>query len=211
MVRWWPATDVPDGAAPDLRAAVHPSRRRLEHVLRDPADQESWTFLAHTYDEMSGEWSQWADDQHLYVSPLRAGLDRARRADWVLEVGCGTGQAGPVLDRFTAFTVCTDVNLSMLAAAPRTDRRLYLAADVRRMPFVSASVPLLVGLNAVPHIGEFRRLVAESGQLLWCSSFGPGTPLYVTVDELISLMGDGWDADAGHAGHGEWVLLTRKE
>ncbi|HET9518252.1 MAG TPA: methyltransferase domain-containing protein [Actinoplanes sp.] len=209
MVRWWPATDVPEGTAPDLRAATHRSRRSLHALLHNPADRQAWDALAATYDEMAADWSQWADHQDHYLSPLRAGLAKARPAEWVLEVGCGTGQAAPVLGQLTGLAVSTDVNLSMVAAAARTGNQSYVVADVRQLPFATGSVPLLVGLNAVPHGGEFNRVVAASGQLLWCSSFGAGTPLYLTAQQLLTLLGAGWTAEAGHAGHGEWVLLSR--
>jgi hypothetical protein len=53
-------------------------------------------------------------------------------------------------------------------------------------------------------------VLAPGGQLLWCTSFGAGTPLYVDPDRLCELFGDGWHGEAGRAGHGEWLLLTRE-
>ena len=66
-----------------------------------------------------------------------------------------------------------------------------------------------VGLNAVPHVREFERVIAPSGQLLWCTSFAAGTPLYVDPERLRQLFGPGWHGEAGRAGHGDWMLLSR--
>jgi ubiquinone/menaquinone biosynthesis C-methylase UbiE len=126
-----------------------------------------------------------------------------------LEVGCGTGEATVPLAGHTPLVVSTDVNLEMISRALRPPNARFVLADVRSLPLRDDSVPLLVGLNAVPHIKEFNRVVASGGQLLWCTSFGPGTPLYVEPERLLHLLGPGWVGEAGHAGHGEWMVFSR--
>jgi len=209
-IRWHDDADPADGDAPDLSAASHASRAALERVLADPHDDSSWEFLAETYDEMSDDWTEWVQDQLWYAAPVATGLVHTHPTRLAVEVSCGTGQATAVLDRLCPAVLATDVNLSMLEGAPALPSTRYLAADVRRLPFRTRSLPLLVGLNAVPHVPEFKRVLAADGQLLWCTSFGAGTPLYVEPDRLCELFGDEWHAEAGRAGHGEWLLLTRE-
>jgi SAM-dependent methyltransferase len=208
-LHWHPPTDVPTEPPFEMNAPTHRSRVALERVLAHPDDDGAWGFLAHTYDEMAAEWPEWATSQHWYNSPVRSGLSHAKPVPWALEVGCGTGQATAPLTGFTRRIVATDVNQSMLALAPRLPEVGYVVCDVRALPVPDRSVPLLVGLNAIPHIREFTRVIAVGGQLLWCTSFSAGTPLYVEPERLLELLGPGWRGEAGRAGHGDWALLSR--
>jgi SAM-dependent methyltransferase len=209
-LHWHAPEDLPTEESPDLHAATHASRVALKRVLADPDDEDAWDFLAATYAQMAPEWPEWAESQrHWYDSPVRFGLRRARSVPWAFEVGCGTGEATAALTRHTDRVVATDVNEAMITLAPRLPGVEYVANDVRALALHNASVPLLVGLNAVPHIKEFTRVISPDGQLLWCTSFGPGTPLYVEPEHLLQLFGDGWVGEAGRAGHGEWMLLSR--
>jgi ubiquinone/menaquinone biosynthesis C-methylase UbiE len=160
---------------------------------------------------MSAGWTQWAQSQHWYNSPVRQGLRQARPAPWALEVSCGTGQATAPLTGFASRVYALDINESMLDLAPRLPEVCYLVGDVHSLPIRTGAVPLLVGLNAVPHVREFDRVLSADGQLLWCTSFGPGTPLYVDPDRLLGLFGPGWRGEAGRAGHGDWLLLSRTQ
>lgn len=208
-IRWHDDGEPADASPPDLAASSHASRAALERILTDPHDDSAWGFLAETYDEMSAEWTVWAREQPWYAAPVATGLIHAQPTRLAVEVGCGTGQATTILDGLCPKVIATDINVSMLDGAPALPDTRYVAADVRRLPFRQGSVPLLVGLNAVPHVPEFQRVVAPGGQLLWCTSFGAGTPLYVGPDRLGELFGPGWRGDAGRSGHGEWLLLTR--
>src|SRR5690606_18587708 len=120
-----------------------------------------------------------------------------------------TGEATVPLAGHAPLVIATDVNVAMVSRAVRPANARFLVADVRSLPLRDRSVPLLVGLNAVPHIKEFNRVIAPGGQLLWCTSFGPGTPLYVEPERLCRLLGPAWGGEAGQAGHGEWMVLSR--
>jgi ubiquinone/menaquinone biosynthesis C-methylase UbiE len=209
-LHWHPTTHHPVGPAPDLSASTHRSRAALERVLRDPHDDAAWQQLAEYYENAAEGWDEWTDTQPLYAAPIEAGLIHAKQPDLAVEVSCGSGQATPLLDGYASRVVATDTSASMLADAPRDLRRTrYAIVDVRRMPFRSGSVQLLAGLNAVPHVPELARVLAPTGQLLWCTSFGANTPLYVEPERFADLFGPGWRGEAGRAGHGEWLLLTR--
>jgi ubiquinone/menaquinone biosynthesis C-methylase UbiE len=205
---WHRAVDRPDTPAPQLNASTHHSRAALERVLANPEDDAAFEALAEIYDEMAPEWTEWVQTQHWYAASVAAGLAHAQPVPWIVEIGCGTGQATRLLSGVGAMVVATDVNSSMLFGAPALARTRYVQADVRHLPFTTGSVPLLVGLNGVPHIPEFRRVVAPGGQILWCTSFAEGTPLYVSPDRFADMLGPEWTAEAGHAGHGDWVLAV---
>jgi len=210
-LHWHPPTHAPSEPPPDLHAGTHRSRRALERVLRDPHDESAWDELADFYDDNAEDWDEWVATQPYYIAPVEAGLVHAKPAEVVLEVSCGSGQATGLLDAYAPLVLATDTSMAMLADAPRALRRTrYAEVDVRHLPVRTGAVRLLVGLNAVPPIAEFVRVLAPAGQLLWCTSFGAGTPLYVEPDRFVALFGAGWRAEAGRAGHGEWLLLTRE-
>lgn len=207
--RWFPPVEPPDQPPPALAGARHPSRLALERLLTDNDDLQAWADLRASYDDMAAEWTEWSNSQPGYAASVREGLSHARPADWIVEVGCGTGEATEVLAQSGARVVATDVNEAMLRRSPRLPHTCYVLADVHRLPFPDASVRLLVGLNAVPDLEEFRRVLAPSGQILWCSSFRELTPLYVAPQRFVELLGPDWTGVAGHAGHGDWVLAER--
>ncbi len=210
-LHWHAPTDVPTQAPPDLAGPSHASRHALERVLADPEDESAWEFLALSYAGMAAEWPEWSRSQERwYTAPVRAGLSQARPAPWALEVSCGTGEATTLVAAHARRVLATDVNESMVRLAPPQPRVTRVVSDVRRLPVADATVSLLVGLNAVPHIKEFNRVIAMGGQLLWCTSFGQGTPLHVEPERLLQLLGDAWSGEAGHAGHGDWMLSTRE-
>jgi SAM-dependent methyltransferase len=209
--RWHNAVERPDAPAPQLNASTHRSRIALERVLADPDDAEAYKALAVAYDEMAPEWTEWVQTQPWYATPVAVGMGHARPVPWLLEVGCGTGQATAVLSGVGPAVVATDVNASMLHGAPPLARTHYVLADVRRLPFATGRVPLIVSLNGVPHVPEFRRVIAPGGQILWCTSFGDGTPLYVPPDRFADMLGPAWTVEAGQAGHGDWLLATAPE
>lgn len=208
-VRWHPPVDVPADPPPALGAARHRSRIALERLLLAPADEAAWDDLAMVYDQQAADWDEWAAAQPTYLAPVAAGLARVGPAAWAVEVACGSGQATPLLAAAADRVVATDVSLAMVRDAPPLPRTSYAVADVRRLPFATGSVPLLLALNAVPHAAEFDRVLSPGGRLLWCSSFGPETPLYVSPERFLTMLGPPWRADAGRAGHGEWLLLSR--
>ncbi|PJE96309.1 hypothetical protein CUT44_17395 [Streptomyces carminius] len=193
---------------PDLKADVHPSRRFQERLLRNPEDHEAWLGLQLSYERMAGEWRSWTDEQYGYDLPVREGLRRARPARWAVEICCGTGEATAAVAEAVPTVVACDLNPEMIRRRVEVPGVCWMVADVRALPLATARVPLVVSLNGVFNPSEIARVVEPGGQLLWCTSFRSGTPLYVLPDRMRRLLGSGWAVEGGHAGHGEWTLFT---
>jgi SAM-dependent methyltransferase len=193
---------------PDLKADVHPSRRFQERLLKDPSDTEAWQGLRTSYAGMADEWREWTDGQPGYARPVAEGLTQARPAPWAVEICCGTGEATPEVAAATGRVVACDLNLAMLAHRVEVPGATWIAADVRSLPFGTGTVPLLVSLNGVFVPTEIARVVRPGGQVLWCTSFRSGTPLYVPPRRIRELLGPGWTARGDTAGFGEWTLFT---
>lgn len=204
---------APSAPAPDLAADHHPSRRLLEYVIEQPGAQDAWEELVGIYDRQADTWTEWAETVPDYVAPVAEGLRACPPVPWAVEVCCGTGQATPLLAAFAPFVAALDASVAMLAegiGGPDPVAGTHpVAADVRALPFRDGSVPLLAALNGVPCVREFDRVLASDGRLLWCTSFGAGTPLYVEPQRLADLFGPGWTGVTGRAGNGEWTVLYR--
>jgi SAM-dependent methyltransferase len=180
-----------------------------ERLLEDPEDVNAWQGLQESYAHMSDGWQEWTHQQPGYDAPVRAGLRTCQPAPWALEICCGTGEATAGITEAVTRVISCDVNESMLRQRPGTlSHVLWMQADVRALPFPDRSVPLVVSLNGVFNPGELRRVILNGGQLLWCTSFSDGTPLYVPPDDVVRLLGPGWSAVRGSTGIGEWTLLT---
>ncbi|HEX5569278.1 MAG TPA: methyltransferase domain-containing protein [Streptomyces sp.] len=210
MEKTLPPQDLgpPDADPPDLGADVHPSRRFQERLLRNPGDQEAWRGLRASYDRMAEGWREWTDDQRGYGLAVREGLRRARPARWAVEICCGTGEATAAVADAVPVVVACDLSLPMLRRRVDVPGVHWVAADMRSLPLRSAEVPLVVSLNGVFSPPELVRVIRPGGQLLWCTSFRSGTPLYVPPERMHRLLGEGWTAEGGHAAHGEWTLFT---
>ncbi|WP_344633303.1 class I SAM-dependent methyltransferase [Streptomyces glaucosporus] len=193
---------------PDLKADDHPSRRYQERLLRDPGDHEAWQGLRRSYDRMAEDWREWTEDQHGYDLAVCEGLRRVRPAEWAVEICCGTGEATAAIAGAVPAVVACDLSLEMLRRRVDVPGVRWVAADVRSLPLGTGRVPLVVSLNGVFHPTEIVRVIRPGGQLLWCTSFRSGTPLYVPPERMHRLLGEGWTAEGGHAGHGEWTLFT---
>jgi SAM-dependent methyltransferase len=197
-----------NGEPPDLKADTHPSRRFQDRILNDPGDEEAWEGLHVSYAEMAETWREWSDAQYGYALPVRMGLRQAARADWAVEICCGTGEATGLIASVVPHLIACDLNLAMLTHRVEVPGVLWLAASVRQLPLGTGTVPLIVSLNGVFNPTEIARVIKPGGQLLWCTSFGRGTPLYVSPDHIHGLLGEAWTAKGERAGHGEWTLFT---
>ena len=206
-LRWLPTGPPPTAPRPGLAGAAHESRLLLDAML--DGDASALLPLRAVYDGQAADWTAWCADQPDYLLPLTDALDRLDPSDdgWVLEVSAGTGQATAVLSRRFARVLATDPSLAMIEelAATAGSNVAAVVAESEHLPLPARSVSLVVGLNAVPDLAEFRRVLRPGGAVLWVSSFGEETPLYIPPAELaVEWVGP---AVAATAGHGDWLML----
>lgn len=197
-----------DTGPPDLGADRHPSRFLQERVLRDPADNDAWRGLRRSYADMSDSWRDWTSEQQDYDLAVRDGLRHTRPAPWAVEICCGTGEATGGISETVPKVFACDLNVPMLKHRAAVPDAIWFAADVQSLPLGTGTVPLVVSLNGVFSPSELVRVIRPGGQLLWCTSFRSGTPLYVPPEHIHGMLGEGWSAEGQHAGHGEWTLFT---
>jgi demethylmenaquinone methyltransferase/2-methoxy-6-polyprenyl-1,4-benzoquinol methylase len=98
-------------------------------------------------------------------APLDAGLDRADRPiEVVLDLGGGTGRAARALGG-DVDAVVVDRSRGMLRKA-RTGGLSTVQADARRLPFPDGSVDAITVVDALHHMPDHDRVLAEAARVL---------------------------------------------
>jgi hypothetical protein len=96
----------------------------------------------------------------------------------------------------------------MLARAP-ADAGLRVRGDGVALPLPDGSVDALVLINAFLFPAEARRVVAPAGVVVWVNTSGDGTPIYLSAEDVLLALGDGWEGRASEAALGTWTVLRR--
>jgi len=196
--------DKPLIAGPD-----HPVRVATQEIASRP---ESWTperaaNVAKLFDGLAPEWNQRATAERM--EPLIDALDRGEVGGGIcVEIGSGTGagtrQLVPRFDRVMAL----DISMEMLRRAP-VDLGMRVRGDGARLPVADQSVDALVLVNAFLFPGEVERVLAKRGALVWVSSLGDATPIYLSPAEVVEALPGAWSGRTSDAGWGCWIVLRR--
>jgi SAM-dependent methyltransferase len=192
------------------RAVVR--RPRVWRLFRRP--------LRSQFDHLASGWEGRVGPEALI--PLGVALDRLpkspRRA---LDLGTGTGKGARVVARRFPETEVLGVDLSpaMIEQAKRLlptelgGRVRFEVADAAKLPAEDRAFDLVVLLNMIPFFEELARVTAPGGRLVFASSFGSETPIYVAPETLrarLAPLGFG-DFEEVSAGDGTAFLAVRTE
>ena len=124
-----------------------------------------------------------------------------------LEIGAGTGSSTPDLQAAFANVVSTDLSTGMLAlfgsSAP------LVQADASRLPLRDGSVAVVALINMFLFPAEIDRVLAADGVLVWVSSIGDATPIYLDADDVVGALPGEWEAVTSEAGWGTWTTARR--
>jgi ubiquinone/menaquinone biosynthesis C-methylase UbiE len=139
----------------------------------------------------------------------------------ILDLGTGTGKAARVVARrfLGAEVIGVDLSPAMIERARAlipdelATRVRYEVADASALAFEDGSFDLVVLLNMIPFFEEVARIIAPGGKVLFASSFGPETPIYVPHDTLRERLGPLGFGDFREitAGAGDALLATREK
>jgi ubiquinone/menaquinone biosynthesis C-methylase UbiE len=186
----------------------------MRRATRQIALGEGWTpeladQVADLFDGLASEWHTRASEDR-----LTAVVDAFERggpipdSTWV-ELGSGIGLASPWLAARCRRLVAVDISAAMLALAP-PDAGFRVRADGARLPVPDGCADALVLINTFLFPSEARRVVGRTGVVVWVSTSGDGTPIYLPAEDVLGALGPAWDGAASQAGHGTWAVLRRR-
>ncbi len=82
-------------------------------------------------------------------------------------------------------------------------------ADGARLPLHDSCAAAIVLINAFLFPGEVERVLSPTGALVWVNSSGEQTPIYLSVEDLVTQLPGEWTGTSSRAGEGYWCVLTR--
>jgi hypothetical protein len=210
MIEYLRRLDEMPPERPEMAGPDHPIRKMTREIAFEPAawTSERKTKVAELFNAMAPEWSKRTSTERR--EPLRDALARSRELTdgLCIEIGSGTGASTPDLsDRFRT-VVALDLSREMLRHAPvQSGHRVQ--GDAVALPFADGSASCLVLVNALLFPQEMNRVLQATGTLVWVSSLGDFTPIYLAADDVEKALPGEWSGVAGEAGWGSWVSLQR--
>jgi SAM-dependent methyltransferase len=200
------SAEPPSGPGP----VDHPMRQVTRQIAFEPG---GWTperaaKVRDLFDGLAPEWQNRTADA--WIEPLADALQRGGLVPpgvWV-EVGSGTGRLSGYLAQRCGRLLAVELSGEMLRRAP-ADVGHRVRADGARLPLPAASVDAMVLVNAFLFPSEARRVLSPGGAVIWVSSRGPETPIYLSAEEVGQALGPGWDGIASAAAGGTWSVFRR--
>jgi SAM-dependent methyltransferase len=194
---------------PDLgQLAVHMAELTRQIAMEPDAwTPERVSQMMGFFDVQASGWSE--RDRPERHDALRDGLARGGPfPDGVcLEVGAGTGNVTGDLEALFDRVVSIDLSRAMLLSAPTGAPQIQADASVLPVPSGSVAVIALVNMFLFPD--EVARVLQADGVLLWVSTNGDATPIYLSPVDVLDALPAGWTGVSAQAGWGTWLTARR--
>lgn len=175
-------------------------------------DRHAWTperqaQLASFFDSLASGWrDRDLPERHdALVDALARGGQFP--SGWCVEVGSGTGNATADLQQAFHDVVSLDLSQEMLRRASCRDRQIQ--SDASALPFKTGSASVLALINMFLFPVEISRVLADDGVLLWVSTNGEQTPIYLPPADVLSALPGTWHGITSQAGWGTWLTARR--
>jgi SAM-dependent methyltransferase len=126
---------------------------------------------------------------------------------WCVEVGSGTGNATADLQQALHDVVSLDLSREMLRLASFIGCQLQ--SDASALPLRTGSAAVVVLINMFLFPAETSRVLADDGVLVWVSTNGEETPIYLPPADVLSALPGAWDGTTSQAGWGTWLTARR--
>lgn len=191
--------------------ADHPMRVITEDLVRD---EDSWSAstaksTAHVFDCLAETWDERFADRTARLAPLVDALERGGPINFgaVADIGAGTLVTTDFLQ--TRFDTAVGLDLSFEMLRQRTSPVAGVHSDASRLPFGDDAFDAVVLMNAFLFPSEVDRVLRTDGVVVWVSSIGPSTPIYLSPGEVASALPGEWGGVWSTAGIGTWSVLRR--
>jgi len=126
---------------------------------------------------------------------------------WCVEVGSGTGNTTADLQQAFHDLVSLDLSREMLRLA--AFRGPQIQSDASALPFRARSVTVIALINMFLFPTEVSRVLADDGIVLWVSTNGEQTPIYLPPADVLHALPGTWDGITSKAGWGTWLTARR--
>jgi SAM-dependent methyltransferase len=190
----------------------------MQELTRNIAtDTEAWTPEKATemlglFDSLASAWPERdrperhdaLGDALTRGGPLRGGPLRGRLC---LEVGAGTGNE--TADLQAAFDVVVSIDLSRAMLSLASPRGRQVQADASLLPVGTGSAGVVALINMFLFPAEVARVLQPDGVVLWVSTNGDATPIYLPPVEVLEALPGTWHGISSRAGWGTWLVARR--
>lgn len=188
----------------------HPMRK----VTRDSAfSNDTWTEsraekVAALFDGMAENWSE--KDFTIRSVPVFDCFSRGKiKPDAVgLELGSGTGAYSDYISEYFGLLVCVDISQEMLTRSV-SRHGLLVRGDGSKLPLKDGSVDSIICINTLLFPNEVERVLSPRGCLVWVSTSGDQTPIYLSPEEVAQVLGPTFEGVSSEAGEGTWSVFRR--
>lgn len=191
----------------------------MQGLTRELAfDPGSWTSeragrIQGIFDGLAPQWhTRDTDERRL---PIADALDRGAvlPGGHCAEIGSGTGIHTSVLAAHFGHVMSVDLAPGMLALAPRRNRVSLVRGDAARLPVRARSLDAVVCVNAYLFPGEYARVLAAGGSVVFVSVNGDRTPIYLPPCEVVAALEatlGPCEALTALTGWGRWTVVRRR-
>jgi len=207
MIEWLPVVE------PVTERPTQPIAAEMQRVTAEIASgPDGWTperaaKVAELFDSLAPTWGE--RDVPGRHDSVRDALARGGPfpAGPCLEPGAGTGSATPDLVAAFGGVVSLELSAEMVALAPPIVPRVR--ADASALPVAGGSAAVVALINMFLFPAEVDRVLAPDGSLVWVSTLGDGTPLYLPPADVMAAMPGDWGGVTSEAGWGTWLVARR--
>lgn len=190
---------------------VHPMRTLTEDVAHSEAvwTSETARSVESVFDRLAPNWDEQFPSESQRLAPLIDALERGGVITFgaVADVGAGTAVSSAYLASRFEVSVGLDLSFEMLRRGPTDVARVQ--ADAGRLPLGDDSLDAVVLMNAFLFPHEVDRVLRHDGVIIWVSSLGAATPIYLRDDELIDVLPGEWRGVRSATGLSTWTVLRR--
>jgi ubiquinone/menaquinone biosynthesis C-methylase UbiE len=150
----------------------------------------------------------WNSSRHQYTKdPVIDALRRSELKDTNigLEIGCGTGIYSSLLKDAFKSLISVDLSIDMLCECSVKDS-FYIQGDAMNLPIRDDSISAIVLINCFLFKTEMKRILKPAGKILFISTSGDSTPIYLSPEQIESIYPNS-DIKTAVAGWGSWCSI----